>query len=58
MGLSFTPFRVTPVSFGLSALDLLKTGGDGVRFALVISYGDSVKNPSFPVSWFRDEPGR
>ncbi len=52
-GVSLTPFRDTPISIGFSALDILKQAGDGVRFSLVFSYGDSVKNPSFPVSWFR-----
>jgi hypothetical protein len=52
-GVSVTPFRTLPFSVGLSALDLLRTAGDGVRFSMVFSYGDSVVSPNFPVSWFR-----
>jgi len=52
-GVSVTPFRVTPISIGVSALDILKQAGDGVRFSMVFSYGDSVVSPNFPVPWFR-----
>lgn len=53
VGASVSPFRKIPVIFTLAVLDTLRTQGDGLRYALAISYADSIFSRSFPVDWFR-----